>query len=81
MLANTAAYRVAMVCGPHVQNHIRFAVFALFERFTEKGVRVVMLAQEVVSAPLRRPTATTGAPSPRRAVWGMMVEQGSVFPP
>jgi ATP-dependent Clp protease ATP-binding subunit ClpC len=46
MLANTAAYRVAMVCGPHVQNHIRFAVFALFERFTEKGVRVVMLAQE-----------------------------------
>mmetsp|Transcript_77296 Transcript_77296/g.128920 ORF Transcript_77296/g.128920 Transcript_77296/m.128920 type:complete len:967 (-) Transcript_77296:1820-4720(-) len=46
MLANTAAYRVAMVCGPNVRDHIRFAVFALFERFTEKGVRVVMLAQE-----------------------------------
>jgi ATP-dependent Clp protease ATP-binding subunit ClpC len=46
MLSNTAAHRVAMVCGPNIQNHVRFAVFALFERFTEKGVRVVMLAQE-----------------------------------
>ena len=58
MLANTAAYRVAMVCGPNVRDHIRFAVFALFERFTEKGVRVVMLAQEVVSSPIRKHTTT-----------------------
>lgn len=46
MLSNTPNYRVAMVSGPQAR-HIRFAVFALFERFTEKGVRVVMLAQEV----------------------------------
>eukprot|EP00667_Euglena_gracilis_P000566 EG_transcript_566 len=45
MLSNTPNYRVAMVSGPQAR-HIRFAVFALFERFTEKGVRVVMLAQE-----------------------------------
>jgi ATP-dependent Clp protease ATP-binding subunit ClpC len=46
MLLNTPTCRVAMVCGPRAENHIRFAVFALFERFTEKAVRVVMLAQE-----------------------------------
>ena len=46
MLANTPTYRVAMLCGPNVQEHIRFAVFALFERFNDKCVKVVMLAQE-----------------------------------
>jgi ATP-dependent Clp protease ATP-binding subunit ClpC len=46
MLAHTAAHRVTMVCGPNVQPHVRFAVFVLFEKFTEKGVRVIMLAQE-----------------------------------
>jgi ATP-dependent Clp protease ATP-binding subunit ClpC len=47
MLINTPNYRVAMVSSGRANTaHIRFAVFALFERFTEKGVRVVMLAQE-----------------------------------
>jgi len=45
MIVNTPNYRVALVTPPGAA-HIRFAVFALFERFTEKGVRVVMLAQE-----------------------------------
>ena len=47
MVVNNSNYRVAMVSGRQANTqHIRSAVFALFERFTEKGVRVVMLAQE-----------------------------------
>eukprot|EP00667_Euglena_gracilis_P001705 EG_transcript_1707 len=38
-------YRLAVVSSTH-KKHIRFAVFALFERFTEKAVKVIMLAQE-----------------------------------
>ena len=38
-------HRLALVSGNGAK-HIHFAVFAMFERFTEKAVKVIMLAQE-----------------------------------
>ena len=46
VFAGAPARRMALCSGPDVQRHVRFAVFALFERFTEKAVRVLILAQE-----------------------------------
>lgn len=46
VIGRTPHYRAALVSGPSARRHLRFAVFALFERFSEKAVKVIMLAQE-----------------------------------
>ena len=45
VIHNNSKYRIIMFSG-HKSNHLRFAVLAMFEYFSENSIRVIMIAQE-----------------------------------
>lgn len=45
VICNNLKYRIIILSG-NKTNHLRFAVFAMFEYFSENSIRVIMMAQE-----------------------------------